>query len=640
MAPPHHKPKAQAAKGPRPTDKGDKGTAENKVRTANWLIKAQLELELKEEQERHEAAKQQALELQRQNHALADIFREEEQMIKDLEASNWANEAEALESRVKLREGKQREIATENYIERMELNFGALENEKARIMRGAARREKDLRMELEWESQRGQRLENWLARQVETARRYFELHQKDLEDQKAVHEVLTAHNTAENERAGRSKLSHQMMKRTAKNIQKSAQWLTHQGEILLAADHVRLANAKRQARIDQTHSSSQERSDASMLDGFETDSADHNSTVSSVSRRHIDRLRRQRGGTDGADRIYGTPVSREPVDDDYVSDPMEIDEDTTMRDPTPPLMTPPEAMPSAEMTSFTLFQSMTWQQHRDVLAHYGSDSSDSNAMFPTPSRKRIRHKLDLIDMPNSPKRQKLVGSPDEPLHPELQPKMQQLSIDNFVIAPQPQPGVQATPMRPTPLPLQEPPPRIEALPKESVINKYLHLDKVVRRLTKQRQSDLPPVVLPNGQANVNHTTAEKQSHDARARSLSAGDLSLGQMPGMWPPEAPTEAHAIGRCKRVWSSFVDWLSRTMQENPSQLIASTALSLWVGWWLWQQWQDQQEYNRWMAANEIPVRVASQLRNTRVSEIRWVESMLFGFTQWLDYDRSLLG
>lgn len=148
-------------------------------------------------------------------------------------------------------------------------------------------------------------------------------------------------------------------------------------------------------------------------------------------------------------------------------------------------------------------------------------------------------------------------------------------------------------------------------------------------LTPIRQSDLPPLL----------TAAEhRQRRDARGRSLSLNDLPQlpsGQMPGMWPSGAPGNVDLILPCQRVWRELLDWFLQLLWRQPGTVIMSVGLAALA--WVWHCHRVQED---WMAANEIPYGIAAELRNARVSEIRWVESLVFNLNKWLDMDRSMLG
>jgi hypothetical protein len=55
-----------------------------------------------------------------------------------------------------------------------------------------------------------------------------------------------------------------------------------------------------------------------------------------------------------------------------------------------------------------------------------------------------------------------------------------------------------------------------------------------------------------------------------------------------------------------------------------------------WIWQAYENHVEWKRWEKANSF----AQQLRSQYAFQIGWVDSVGYGVSQWLAFDRTLFG
>ncbi|KAF3396482.1 hypothetical protein F1880_006746 [Penicillium rolfsii] len=146
----------------------------------------------------------------------------------------------------------------------------------------------------------------------------------------------------------------------------------------------------------------------------------------------------------------------------------------------------------------------------------------------------------------------------------------------------------------------------------------------------------------------------------KRRSLSVGDLPrilvadgatpFKRMPGSWPREtishadvkpivASDMADAVLRMLKTSVEYavpfgIKVLHLLSPAHPKCIVYPILLVLW----LWQTYEDHLEWERWERANERYF--VQQLRNRYASQTDWVESMSFGLTQWLEFDRSSFG
>jgi hypothetical protein len=123
------------------------------------------------------------------------------------------------------------------------------------------------------------------------------------------------------------------------------------------------------------------------------------------------------------------------------------------------------------------------------------------------------------------------------------------------------------------------------------------------------------------------------------------------MPGTWPgiTTEPEENHPLTTAitvnpqpvlvdwpKRVRQAVCQWIQRLLQKHPREMVLGM-VGLVALLCLWHRHRVHQE---WMAVNEIPRSVISELRNRRNRELRWIESLQYGLAQWLEMDRVSLG
>jgi predicted nucleic acid-binding Zn-ribbon protein len=146
----------------------------------------------------------------------------------------------------------------------------------------------------------------------------------------------------------------------------------------------------------------------------------------------------------------------------------------------------------------------------------------------------------------------------------------------------------------------------------------------------------------------------------KLRSLSVGDLpriiaakegtSLERMPGSWPREIishadvkPIKASEIADAalqmfkasvENVIPVGIKFLHLLDPAHPNCIVYPGLMVLW----LWQIYEEHVEWKRWDRTNERYF--AQQLRNRYASQAGWVDSMGFGLSQWLAFDRSSFG
>lgn len=88
-------------------------------------------------------------------------------------------------------------------------------------------------------------------------------------------------------------------------------------------------------------------------------------------------------------------------------------------------------------------------------------------------------------------------------------------------------------------------------------------------------------------------------------------------------------------KRMWQELVEGFLQLLRVSTLDVLLFC--SFFVLFWLClENWA----YETWFASNEIPIAIASELRNKRVMEQRWFESFAHDMFEWLEPDRSLMG
>lgn len=146
----------------------------------------------------------------------------------------------------------------------------------------------------------------------------------------------------------------------------------------------------------------------------------------------------------------------------------------------------------------------------------------------------------------------------------------------------------------------------------------------------------------------------------KLRSLSVGDLPrilaadgatlFKRMPGSWPREVISHADVKPISASEIAEAVLKMFKASVEN-AVLVGIKLLHLLnpmhpkcivypgiMGLWLWQAYEEYMEWKRWERANERYF--VQQLRNRYASQAGWVDSMGFGLSQWLAFDRSSFG
>lgn len=565
--------------------------------------KLTLEAELQREIDRREDVQEQFDEIRRENFSLTGIIDEYEKLIPELEEKNQVNEARVRESREGIRKRKQQERATEDYIRHVEERYEELDNASSRQIREAARREEDLELELNAENEWARQLEHSLHIQNEDTRRIIKLQMDNLREQHAVNELLKGYKADEADQALRVKSSLALLKKLTYQFAKASSTITHQGERLLAACALLKADAKQQTRRHR-----------SIMTDFDVLMMDHEDVLTPMD---IDVFQEE-------DTIMDSPPPTalwlelqdvEMTDCSWWDDSTEaemIDSCTALQ---------PDD--DVEMTDCPTWQSNTsWSPHSILPAGSGLDCSDSDgthAFLLPPRKKRARrHWNSGNDASSSPKRRKSLGEA-----PEHRPELQGLGV------------VDQSTETPT---HQEPPIRLMQTraslwgPFRMAITKSNRGTQEPSR-TFVRHTDLLP---PN--ISLLASIKERQRHDARGRSLSLNDLPQlpsAQMPEMWPPRASSDGGVdlVTECQRAWRAVVGWFWRILREQPLLMSIGLIAFLWL-------LHGQRAGENWMESNQIPFGVVTELRNRRVSETRWVESLVFDITEWLDIDRSWPG
>jgi hypothetical protein len=150
------------------------------------------------------------------------------------------------------------------------------------------------------------------------------------------------------------------------------------------------------------------------------------------------------------------------------------------------------------------------------------------------------------------------------------------------------------------------------------------------------------------------------SPGGKPRSLSVGDLPwipatkaaspFERMPGSWPHEAipnaevnPEIASEIAHgALRLFRASIEnavpigfkLLNLLTPSHPQCIVYPGLMALWM----WQTYEQHVEWKRWERANERYM--VQQLRNQYASQAGWVDSVGFGLSQWLAFDRSSFG
>lgn len=176
-------------------------------------------------------------------------------------------------------------------------------------------------------------------------------------------------------------------------------------------------------------------------------------------------------------------------------------------------------------------------------------------------------------------------------------------------------------------------------------------DPLLARLDNLAASSLQSLVLaPKGPL----------SPRGKPRSLSVGDLPrilaadgatpFERMPGSWPHEVISYANvkpiiaseiAVAVLQMFKASIenavpvgIKLLHLLNPAHPKCIVYPGLMLLW----LWQAYEEHMECKRWERANERYF--VQQLRNRYASQAGWVDSMGFGLSQWLAFDRSSFG
>lgn len=142
---------------------------------------------------------------------------------------------------------------------------------------------------------------------------------------------------------------------------------------------------------------------------------------------------------------------------------------------------------------------------------------------------------------------------------------------------------------------------------------------------------------------------------AKKRSLSVGDLprlsgggggggggvTFRRMPGSWPLKAISHAdvnaivasEVANALSQLLRASIERLLRLLDPaHPRCIVYPGLMALWI----WQAYENHVEWTRWQKANSL----AQQLRSQYTFQIGWVDSVGYGVSQWLAFDRTLFG
>lgn len=558
--------------------------AHRKIHGMSAATKATLDAALRQEIASRKELQEKFDDLLRQVHTLSDLVREYEEMVPQLESQNREYEAKMKECREEIRRGKQREESNEEYTRRLELHCDEVKSSSSRAVVGATRREKDIRMELKAENLRAKNLEQMLHLADEKNRQIIRWLMQKLRAEYEENEALGQHTSELDQRHLRLERSQAQSSHRAHRIEKSSAKIIHQGQYHLAAE-----SSDRKAKLQNRGRSSSKADSDILMTGY-TDSA---------------------GRTDVDVIVMSKPPSP-------VMSRLTIQE-ILKRFLRGKKMKARRAARGNLGNDVQVQQiSPLWVQYRSAPGECQTESSDAESSSPvsTPPRKKRAGGLDLEGKINqSPKRRRFSAEA-----PELRPRMGEMRIDEAIVTLTPQTGPQRA-IRP----------RISRWALDQGAAGKKRQGPGPPKITPTRQIELPP------QVSLLTAAVERQKLDARERSLSLNDLPQlpsGQTLWMRPSDTPGN-DVVSQCQRAWRELLHWFVQLLWSQPSTVLVSVGVTVlaWV-------WHCHRVHEEWMAANEIPYSVASELRNARVSEIRWVEQLVFRFTEWMDTDRAMLG
>lgn len=555
------------------------------------VMRETLEAALQREIHNRREAQEELDNILRRNYILNDLLGDYEGLVPQLEAQNRQYEHEIQQSREQLRRERHRAEATDEYTRLLEQHVQDLERASTRTVLGASQREHDLRMELYAENLRAQEIEQTLHLVDERTRRVFLWQLEQLRAGYDANQALGQYTSESDQHLQHLAQSQEQSGRYAHAIQRSSATLANQGQYNLAGQF-----PGRQAYPrEQRHSSITTDSDISMPDYI--DSPDPMDVDDAAT-------------PNPAYSEYTCSVMREILRFIHWQAPAHQIErmlDSMMGAAAP--RSEPQIRP------FTPFNPI-WDQYRGVAANRLTKSNAS-----IPPRKKRTHVLDLDEAMNQDPNRRISLAED----PDLEAMMQRLRIDETKETPQ-------TPQMPQIGPQRLFRPRISRWsPSKRSAGKKPQRPQKQWSPAPIRKSELPPLPLLT-------TAAGRQRLDARGRSLSLNDLPQlpsGQMPCIWPSCSPGDVDFVSQCQQAWRDLLNWFLQLLWEQPATVFVSVGVAVlaWV-------WHCHRLYEDWMTANEIPHGIASELRNARVSEIRWVEQLVYSFTRWMATDRAMLG
>lgn len=527
--------------------------------------------------------------VRRQNCALGDLVSDYEEILPQLEGENRVYEEEIQEFRRQSRRTEQQAHVTDEYTRLLEQHCEELENASTRALVGASRREKDLRMELNTENMWALKLEQSLHLQEEENRKIVQWQIQHLRAERGFNQALSRYTAEIEQHLLRLKESQEQSQRKVNNLQRVSAMLAHQGQYRLACRSLArkaMIRKRRRSSIDTD-------SVSSMVDCIEsTDFVDVDDiAMPDLPQPSTERLKPH--------EVMGVFHKRFYPREGLMMATWKPDRD----------------LPMAE-SDFPQVNSV-WLQHRERSADLWTDSSDSESSYiaQMPPRKKRTRELNRVEEINeSPKRRRFSAEA-----PELRPKLQGLVIDETKVT---------TPSQTEKIRMIRPRFSAWAAFKGAIGRKR----QKAANLTPIRRSELPPAG-----TNLLGAASDRQRFDTRGLSLSLNDLPQlpsGQMPGMWPSDAPGDVD-LASCQQAWRELLNWLLQLLWRQPRALILSVGLVVmaWV-------WHCHRAHDDWMTANEVPYSVAAELRNARVKEIRWLESLVYSVAERLDMDRSMLG
>lgn len=600
------------------------------------------EAQLDEERRRHQAVEVQLDDLRWQKNLLGDILTELEERVPELEATIKDKEVVICELRRDLQKAEQQAGATDAYLTQLEQSHQDLENENARLRRQAAGHVKDiksLKAEVEAEKECAQGLERSLHVERQKTRRVTDSLMSNIYYQRAVQNLL--HKQLKQEISislSLSALPHPRLADFSNKLRKSSSPSCPKADL----HSVYPFKLKKPTNHNQTRKSKMSDFDTDMMDVESLDSLDPLAPLS-------------------LNLTY-------PVDEDVIMD-------------------SGPAMPAFEShnihsTNFTLCQTediqmaggwpevstnalnvhdddvemidvdnVNWENDMTILqqqnASAGLQKTEPILTHPVeiPPRKKRSRDDSEVGVLTPPKRRK---SMDE-VH-GFQSKVQGLKPDQSTHS-----SSQQAKVDPTKQPVVDYDTVLESRLKEAEEN--------MQKLTQTTQMSAKPVDFRPKKTHIrgprNESPPQQPSSGSKQVPLRSDQTHFQSQPQSFVatevPKQNTEmapetklsssrarvAQVIRKVranwswKQIWEVVVGGFLRLLQTSTSDLLL--VISCWVIISLaCAQWCQHD----WMGANDIPIAIATELRNKRVMEEGWMESFVYDMFEWLGTDRSLMG